>query len=67
MFMRKFEYKTYVYAAKGVWGGKIDDTAFTAELNEYGRDSWELVSMTAANEAHGRTCSFICVFKREVM
>ena len=65
--MKKYEYKTQVIDAKGLWGGKINVGEFNNSLNEMGRDGWELVGTTASNEAAGRTASFICVFKRELL
>ncbi len=63
--MRKFEYKTMVFDAKGFWGGKIDVSDFDHALNEAGRDGWELVETTASNQSYGSTRYVICVFKRE--
>ncbi len=65
--MKKYEYRTQVMDAKGLFGGKIDVGDFNNSLNELGREGWELVGTTASNEAAGRTGSFICVFKRELM
>ncbi len=64
--MKKYEYKTQVIDAKGLFGGKIDAGDFNNSLNDAGRDGWELVGTTASNEAYGRTASIICVFKREL-
>ena len=65
--MKKYEYKTQVIEAQGLWGGKINVGEFNNSLNEMGRDGWELVGTTASNEAAGRTASIICVFKRELL
>ena len=65
--MKRYEYKTQVIDAKGLWGGKIDVDEFNSALNELGRDGWELVGTTASNEAYGRTAGIICVFKRETL
>ncbi len=64
--MKKFEYKTVRYDAKGFFGGKVDPQEFDASLNSYGAEGWELVGITASNEAYGSTKSVLSIFKREV-
>ena len=65
--MKRYEYKTMVLDAKGMWGGKIDAAGFDFTLNAMGRDGWELVNATASNQAYGSTRYVICIFKREML
>lgn len=64
--MEKFEYKTVFTDAKGVWGGKVNEAAFEAELNALGAQGWELVSSVAAAQSYGSTRWIISVFKRKL-
>ena len=64
--MEKFEYKTLFTDAKGVLGGKVDQSAFQMELNELGSLGWELVSTVSAAQSYGSTRWIISVFKRKV-
>lgn len=42
----RWEYKVIKYCKRSFFSGTIDPEAFEAELNNYGRDGWELVSVT---------------------
>ena len=60
-----WEYKTVVIKAQtSFWGGKFDNDQIDTELNSYGNDGWELVSIVTANKGYGESGSLICVFKR---
>lgn len=65
--MKKYEYRTKLIDAKGMWGGKVSVSDFNQMLNESGQDGWELVSMTDSNQGGGSTRWIICVFKRELI
>lgn len=65
--MEKFEYKTLFTDAKGVLGGKVDQTEYQNELNELGAQGWELVSTVAAAQSYGSTRWIITTFKRKIM
>ena len=65
--MDKYEYKTVFTDAKGVLGGKVDKYDFQEELNELGKQGWELVSTVAATQAYGSTRWIISVFKRKII
>ncbi len=61
-----WEYKTVVIKAKTSFlGGKFDSSQIEFELNLYGNDGWELVSIVTSNRSYGETSSLICVFKRQ--
>ena len=64
--MKKFEYRTKIIDAKGMWGGKVNLSEFDKTINEMGNDGWEMVTTTASNEAYGSTRYIICIFKREI-
>ena len=64
--MDRFEYKTLFTDAKGFLGGKVDQSVFQNELNDFGRQGWELVSTVAAAQSYGSTRWLISVFKRKI-
>ena len=64
--MEKFEYKALFTDAKGVFGGKVDQSAFEYELNQLGSQGWELVSTVAAAQSYGSTRWIISTFKRKI-
>ena len=64
--MDQFEYKTLFTDAKGVLGGKVDEFTFQSELNELGRQGWELVNTVAAAQSYGSTRWIISIFKRQL-
>ncbi len=64
--MEKFEYKTLFTDAKGVFGGKVDQSAYQSELNELGSQGWELVNAVAAAQSYGSTRWIISVLKRRI-
>jgi hypothetical protein len=61
----KWEYKTLKFGTKGIFGGKVDESALDKALNEIGRQGWELVSMLATSQAQGQSRDLIAVFKRQ--
>jgi hypothetical protein len=64
--MEKFEYKTLFTDAKGVLGGKVDQSALQYELNGLGLQGWELVNTVAAAQSYGSTRWIISIFKRKI-
>jgi len=64
--MEKFEYKTLFTDAKGVFGGKVDQDDFQFELNELGKQGWELVNTFPAAQSYGSTRWVISIFKRKI-
>lgn len=42
----RWEYKVIKFSKRSFFSGTIDPEAFEAELNNLGRDGWELVSVT---------------------
>jgi len=64
--MERYEYKTLFTDAKGVLGGKIDQSALQKELNQLGSQGWELVNTVAAAQSYGSTRWVISIFKRKI-
>ena len=52
------------FASGGFMGGKLETDEFDAQLNELGRQGWELVSVMDTNQSHGATRLVVAVFKR---
>lgn len=60
----QWEYFTLKSAATGFVGGKIDDAALTARLNQLGGDGWELVAAFDTNQSYGATRDVVLILKR---
>jgi hypothetical protein len=60
----KWEYKTVKLKAKGLMGGKFDETQLDAMMNDLGREGWELAAAFDTNEAYGSTRDVVVIFKR---
>jgi hypothetical protein len=60
----KWEYRTLKVATTGLIGGKLDENAFTAYMNDLGGQEWELVAAFDTNQSYGATRDVIAVFKR---
>ena len=63
--MDKYEYKTFIYDTKGLWGGIVDVNQFQNELNTFGNDGWELISSISTTQSQGASKSIVCIFKRK--
>ena len=61
-----FEYKTIFTDAKGVLGGKVNQSIFEKELKELGLQGWELVSSVPTAQSYGSTRWIISIFKRKM-
>ncbi len=64
--MEQYEYKTLLTDAKGFFGGKVDPNILQLQLNELGRQGWELVSTVATVQSYGSTRWLISIFKRKI-
>jgi hypothetical protein len=62
--MKKFEYKEFTVKTKGIVSAKIADT-FLNQLNDYGKDGWELIQAVPFAQAYGRTSSVTFIMRRE--
>ena len=62
----KWEYRTLKIATTGWLGGRLDENAFTAYMNQLGREEWELVSAFDTSQNCGASRDVIAVFKRPV-
>lgn len=61
----KWEYKTVKVSVQGFWGGVGLDTEKTDEfINQYGKESWELISGFDLNQGPGRSKEVVLIFKR---
>ena len=47
-------------------GGQVEDEELTRELNQLGKDGWELVSAFGTNYEGGSTNTIVCILKRPV-
>ncbi len=56
----RWEYKTFTFKKLSFFTSSIDAEAFQIQLNEFGRDGWELVSVTRS----GTASSALVVMKR---
>lgn len=64
--MKKYEYKTVLTDAKGVWGGKVDMEEYQTSLNELGAQGWQVVGTVASNQSYGNTRYLLTTFMREI-
>ncbi|MPM54666.1 hypothetical protein SDC9_101445 [bioreactor metagenome] len=64
--MEQFEYKTLFTDAKGVLGGKVNESQLQADLNELRQQGWELVNTVATAQSYGSTRWLISIFKRKM-
>jgi len=62
--MEQWEYKTWKYKTGGFLGGKIDEEEFDAQLNQFGKEGWELVSCFDTSVYQGQSRDIVVVFKR---
>ena len=63
--MSKWEYRILEYEVKGGLFRKMDiEKNYLAELNELGRDGWELVGIIPFTEAQGRLSKVHLILKK---
>ena len=60
----RWEYKTVKLKAKGLLGGKVDESQLDAMMNELGREGWELAAAFDTNKDYGSTRDVVVLFKR---
>lgn len=60
----EWEYKTVKLKARGLLGGKVDETQLDAMMNDLGRGGWELAAAFDTNESYGSTRDVVVIFKR---
>ncbi len=63
--MEQWEYLSVKFETTGFSGGILDLADFDRQLNQYGKDGWELVSPFTTNQAQGATRFVIAVLKRK--
>ncbi|MCF8020830.1 DUF4177 domain-containing protein [Petrocella sp. FN5] len=64
--MKKWKYKVVEFdTKKSFGGGKIDRQYIEDQLNELGRQGWEIISNFTTNEGYGNTKKIVYTFKRE--
>lgn len=63
--MEKYEYYTFIYDTKGIWGGVVELNHFQNELNRLGEEGWELVSGISTTQGSGSSKSIVCILKRK--
>lgn len=61
-----WEYKTLTFEAAGFWsgGGKLDAQLLEDQLNAFGSQGWELVSIFDTTKLEGQTRQVYAVLKR---
>lgn len=60
-----WEYRTVKLDVSSWLGPKVEPEKIDAELNAYGREGWELVSVVDVNKHQGTTSELVLVFKRQ--
>ena len=60
----QWEYKTIKLAAKGFFGGKLDEAKLDSFMNQLGTEGWELVAGFDTNQSYGATRDVVVMFKR---
>ncbi len=60
----KWEYRTVKLAATGFLGGKIDEVALDAMMDDLGSQGWELAAAFDTNASDGQTRDVVVIFKR---
>jgi len=60
----RFKYKCVVFESKGVLGGQLNAQDFQKELNKYGLQGWEVISITDSEHANGRTRETLVTMKK---
>ena len=60
----RWEYKTLKVDTFGFTGGKFEISAFDRELNDHGRNGWELVSVFDTNMSGGVSRHVVATLKR---
>ncbi len=62
----RWEYRTERFPARGGFlGGKFNEPALTAKLNELGDQRWELISAFATHQGYGQSRDIVAIFRRE--
>lgn len=64
--MTKFKYKCIQFETKGVLGGHLDPDTFQHELNKYGAQGWEIVSIIDRETSTGRAHATLVTFKKRI-
>ncbi len=62
----RWEYKVNAFDSKSFLSGKFKWEEFEHQLNQLGRDGWELVNTLDTNSYHGSSASVVALFKRAV-
>ncbi len=60
----KYEYKAFEVQTKGIIDTKLP-VEFMAQVNEFGKQGWELVQILPLSENNGKTKRVIFIFKKE--
>ncbi len=62
----KWEYRTVKASATGGFlGGKFNQEALEARLNELGEQQWEVVAAFVTHQGYGQSRDIVAIFKRE--
>ncbi len=62
---QKYEYAAVTFDTRSFFSSpSLDGDAYTAKLNEYGSEGWEVVSVFDINRGNGETSAIVVTFKR---
>jgi hypothetical protein len=59
-----WDYKTIHMETGGRVSPKLDLARLESQLNELGREGWELVGVVGTNDQGGKTHAVVAIFKR---
>ena len=62
----QWEYYTHKVEVEGFMGGHVDVAKIDKQLNELGREGWELVAAEDTNSFEGSSRYVLFIFKRMV-
>ena len=60
----KWQYHIKRVTTKGFTGGKFNREQLETEINELGRQEWELVAALDTNSGYGMTRDIVLLFKK---
>ena len=63
----RWQYKTIKLATKGLLGGKFDESELDEQMNELGRQEWELVGAFDTNQGSGESRDIVIIFKKPTL
>jgi hypothetical protein len=62
----QWEYRTVKFDVSGFWAPKVDSNKIDGELNQLGRQGWELVAALDTAWSQGASREIVAFFKRRI-